>query len=96
MGSYRSALDRSIYHYYSIPEIDDLKLKSVLEKVDHGIYDDLHDMSICPLKYRDESKGLFTINFTILKNFGAINQFKMGLKSLKLARVVNLKLVFTD
>ena len=47
-------------------------------------------MSICPSKDKDKSKRLFTISFTILKHFGAINQFKMGLKS------INEKFVHRD
>ena len=47
-------------------------------------------MSICPSKDKDESKRLFSISFSILKHFGAINQFKMGLKSM------NEKFVHTD
>lgn len=65
----------------SIPEIDDLELKCVLEETDHDIYDDLHHMSNCLSKDKDESESLFTISFTVLNHFGAINQFKMGLKS---------------
>ena len=45
---------------------------------------------ICPSKDKDESKRLFTISFTILKHFGAINQFKMGLK------FINKKFVHAD
>ena len=78
----KALFNKGVLELNSIPEIDDLELKSVLEKIDYGIYGDLHDMSICPSKDKDESKHLFTISFTILKHFGAINQFKMGLKSI--------------
>ena len=86
----KALFDKDDFELSSIPEIGDLKLKSVLEKIDHGIFDDLHDMSICPSKDKDESKSLFVIVFTILKHFGAINQFKMGLKS------IDEKFVHTD
>ena len=86
----KALFNKDVFELNSIPEIGDLKLKSVLEKIDHGIYDDLHDMSICPSKDKDESKRLFVIIFTILKHFGAINQFKMGLKS------IDEKFVHTD
>ena len=69
----KALFNKDVLELNSIPEIDDLELKSVLEKIDHGIYDDLH-MSICPSKDKDESKRLFKISFKILKHFGAINQ----------------------
>ena len=47
-------------------------------------------MPICLSKDKDESKRLFAISFIILKHFGAINQFKMGLKS------INEKFIHTD
>ena len=86
----KALFNKDVLELNVIPEIDDLDLKSVLEKIDHGVYDDLHDMSVGPSKDKDESKRLFTISFTILKHFGAINQFKMGLKS------INEKFVHTD
>ena len=86
----KALFNKDIFELNSILEIDDSELKSVLEKIDCGIYDNLHDMSICPSGDKDESKRLFTISFTILKHFGAINQFKMGLKC------INGKLIHTD
>ena len=74
--------NKNVLELNSILEIDDLELKSVLEKIDHGIYDDLNNMLICPSKDKDKSKLLFTISFTTHKHFGAINQFKMGLQSI--------------
>ena len=78
----KALFNKDVLELNSIPEIGDLELKSVLEKIDRGIYDDLHNISICPTKDKDESKHLFTTSFTILKNFGAISQFKMVLKSI--------------
>ena len=75
----KAFFNKDVLELNSIREIDDLDLKSVLDKIDHGIYDDLHDMSVCPWKDKDGSQHLFTISFTILKHFGAINEFKMGL-----------------
>ena len=38
--------NKDVLELNSIPEIDDLELKSVLENIDHGIYDDLHDVNL--------------------------------------------------
>ena len=56
----KAVFNKDVFELNSIPEIDDLKLKSVLEKIDHGIYDDLHGISICPSKEKDESKRLYS------------------------------------
>ena len=59
----KALFNKDVLELNSIPQIDDLELKSVLGKMDHAIYDDLHNMSICPSKDKDESKRLFTISF---------------------------------
>ena len=86
----KALFNKDVLKLNSILEIDDSELKSVLEKIDCGIYDNLHDMLVFPSEDKDESKRLFTISFPILKHFGAINQFKMGLKC------INGKLIHTD
>ena len=40
----KALFNKDVLELSSIPEIDDLELKSVLEKIDRGIYDHLHDM----------------------------------------------------
>ena len=59
----KALFNKDVLKLNSILEIDDSELKSVLENIDCGIYDNLHDMSVCPSEDKDESRHLFTIVF---------------------------------
>ena len=43
--------------------------------------DALYEDGICPTSNVNKKKRLFTITFTVLKNYGAIEQFKCGLEN---------------
>ena len=70
-----------ILHDEELPEIEDSELEEKLKNIDQGNLDALYDEGICPTGNVNENKSLLTISFIVLKNYGAIEQFKSGLEN---------------
>ena len=68
-----------------LPEIDDLNLKHCLENIDKKDYNCLYEHNIVPTGNLKECKYLFTINYVVLSNFVATEQFKQGLVTIDTA-----------
>ena len=59
-------------------KIEDSKLEEKLKNIDQGNLSALYEVGICPTGNVNKNKRLFTISFIVLKNYGAIEQFKSG------------------
>ena len=68
-----------------LPETDDLNLKHCLENNDKKDYNCLYEHNIASTGNLKECKYLFTINYVVLSNFVAIEQFKQGLETIDTA-----------
>ena len=62
--------------------IEDAELMHKLDKIGNGHNDDLFDMNITPTENRKECEELFTFAHVLIRNAGAIQQFKDGIKSI--------------
>ena len=67
------------------PEIDDLSLKHCRENIYKSDYNCLYEHNIVPTDNPEECKYLLTINYVVLSNFVAFEQFKQVLETVNTA-----------